>query len=158
MRQRIDKCNKAARAQRNKAKLLAVTSEKEQREKNKSELFPDTTVEEVIVVSAYNNKKIDLISPKKQDPKTTNPNQPKQKLKDLKKKHKTDDERNQQSEALSDSDTENRSPLKSRKDDNKKKKRSNFTMIVKPDCMSQGKGIFMTHDLYSIPLIEPCVV
>ena len=90
--------------------------------------------------------------------KTTNPNQPKQKLKDLKKKPKTDDERNQQSEAISDSDTENRSPLKSRKDNNKKKKRSNFTMIVKPDCMSQGKGIFMTHDLDSIPLIEPCVV
>ena len=71
-----------------------MTTEKEQRIKNKSELFPDTTVEEVILVSAYNNKKIDLISPKKHDTKTTNPNQPKQKLKELKKKPKTDDERN----------------------------------------------------------------
>lgn len=87
-----------------------------------------------------------------------NTNQTKPKLKDQKKKPRTDDERALQSEAVSDSECEEKSPQKSRKDGPKKKKRSDFTMIVKPDCMSQGKGIFMTHDLDSIQLIEPCVV
>lgn len=31
-------------------------------------------------------------------------------------------------------------------------------MIVKPDCLSQGKGIFLTHDIESIPRDEPQVV
>ncbi len=31
-------------------------------------------------------------------------------------------------------------------------------MICKPDHMSQGKGIFLTHDIDSIPLEEPTVV
>jgi len=31
-------------------------------------------------------------------------------------------------------------------------------MIVKPDCQSQGKGIFLTHDLDAIPLTEQFVV
>lgn len=31
-------------------------------------------------------------------------------------------------------------------------------MICKPDHMSQGKGIFLTHDVDSIPLDEPSVV
>lgn len=33
-----------------------------------------------------------------------------------------------------------------------------FTMICKPDFMSQGKGIFLTHDIDSIPLNEVTVV
>jgi hypothetical protein len=33
-----------------------------------------------------------------------------------------------------------------------------FTMICKPDFMSQGKGIFITHDIDSIPLNETSVV
>ena len=33
-----------------------------------------------------------------------------------------------------------------------------FTMICKPDQMSQGKGIFITNDLDQISLEEPCVV
>lgn len=33
-----------------------------------------------------------------------------------------------------------------------------FTMICKPDHMSQGKGIFLTHDLDQIGLDEPSVV
>ena len=31
-------------------------------------------------------------------------------------------------------------------------------MIVKPDCMSQGKGIFLTHDIESIPRDDTYVV
>lgn len=31
-------------------------------------------------------------------------------------------------------------------------------MIVKPDCLSQGKGIFLTHDVDCIPRDEPTVV
>ena len=31
-------------------------------------------------------------------------------------------------------------------------------MICKPDFMSQGKGIFITHDIDSIPLLETSVV
>lgn len=31
-------------------------------------------------------------------------------------------------------------------------------MIVKPDCMSQGKGIFLTHDIESIPKDDTYVV
>lgn len=31
-------------------------------------------------------------------------------------------------------------------------------MIVKPDCSSQGKGIFITHDIDSIPKDEIFVV
>ena len=30
-------------------------------------------------------------------------------------------------------------------------KRTRFTMIVKPDCMSQGKGIFLTRNVDEIP-------
>ena len=33
-----------------------------------------------------------------------------------------------------------------------------FTMICKPDFMSQGKGIFLTHDIDAIPLNETSVV
>jgi len=76
-------------------------------------------------------------------------------------RNRTDDEHNIQSDLLSDSESE-KSPDK-RKDlygngPPRKKKRANFTMIVKPDCMSQGKGIFLTHDLDQIPLNEPYVV
>lgn len=39
-----------------------------------------------------------------------------------------------------------------------KQPRVGFTMIVKPDCLSQGKGIFLTHDIDSIPLHESSVV
>lgn len=31
-------------------------------------------------------------------------------------------------------------------------------MIVKPDCMSQGKGIFLTNDIDAIPRDETYVV
>lgn len=31
-------------------------------------------------------------------------------------------------------------------------------MIVKPDCLSQGKGIFLTHDIETVPRDEPYVV
>ena len=33
-----------------------------------------------------------------------------------------------------------------------------FPMIVKPDCMSQGKGIFLTNSIEKIPLQELSVV
>ena len=36
--------------------------------------------------------------------------------------------------------------------------KSNFTMIVKPDCMSQGKGIFLTRNVDDILANEVCVV
>jgi len=31
-------------------------------------------------------------------------------------------------------------------------------MIVKPDCMSQGKGIFLTNEIEKIPLNDITVV
>ena len=37
-------------------------------------------------------------------------------------------------------------------------KKSRFPLIVKPDCMSQGKGIFLTNDLSEIPRDETYVV
>lgn len=42
-----------------------------------------------------------------------------------------------------------------RKGQSKKKK---ATFIVKPDCQSQGKGIFLTHSMDEIPLTERMVV
>jgi len=33
-----------------------------------------------------------------------------------------------------------------------------FTMICKPDQLSQGRGIFLTNDIDQIPLEEPLVV
>jgi len=33
-----------------------------------------------------------------------------------------------------------------------------FTMICKPDHESQGRGIFLTHNLDNIPMEEPSVV
>ena len=79
-------------------------------------------------------------------------------------KHKTDiEDNNQQSDAQrvnNNSETdEDRSPTKSIFGQSPaKKKRANFTMIVKPDCQSQGNGIFLTHDLDAIPLTEQFVV
>lgn len=31
-------------------------------------------------------------------------------------------------------------------------------MIIKPDCSSQGKGIFLTHDIDAIPKDDTYVV
>ena len=58
------------------------------------------------------------------------------------------------------------SPIKESKKDlwnfdklsGKKYRKSRFTMIVKPDCMSQGKGIFLTHNLDEIPKDDVYVV
>lgn len=41
---------------------------------------------------------------------------------------------------------------------NLKQKKPQMVMIVKPDCMSQGKGIFLTNDIDSIPPHETFVV
>jgi hypothetical protein len=33
-----------------------------------------------------------------------------------------------------------------------------LTLIVKPDCMSQGRGIFLTNDLNQIPDEESMII
>lgn len=53
-------------------------------------------------------------------------------------------------------DTPKKSPRKAAPKPSESK--SNFTMIVKPDCMSQGKGIFLTRNVDDIPANEVFVV
>jgi tubulin polyglutamylase TTLL6/13 len=39
-----------------------------------------------------------------------------------------------------------------------KKRIAPVTLIVKPDCMSQGRGIFLTNDIEQIPKEENLIV
>jgi hypothetical protein len=103
-------------------------------------------IDQPAIASAFS--KLDKVA----SPKTTADKKLKESL-TIKKKHRTDDEHNTN---IEDSDSDNsKMPMKFKK---KKRRRANFTMIVKPDCLSQGKGIFLTHDLDQIPIGEPHVV
>jgi hypothetical protein len=137
LRAYIDKCNKARKAQQKKDKQAALLIQAQSVAENSIE-----PSDQPVVASAFS--KMDKVASPKQTIVTFDGVKTKD-LTTVKKelrKHRADDEHNiLKDEFDSDSD---KLPSKIKK---KKKRRANFTMIVKPDCLSQGKGIFLTHDL-----------
>ena len=83
-------------------------------------------------------KRQDLTSPKAQTAKNDKAKSKEASISKKDKRFKTDDEHNIQSDLLSDTESE-KSPDKRKEiygNGPPKKKRANFTMIIKPDCMS----------------------
>jgi hypothetical protein len=54
--------------------------------------------------------------------------------------------------------TDNETIKPSRKDSPSKFRMPPVTLIVKPDCMSQGRGIFLTNDIEQVPKDDNIIV